>query len=1182
MGNGESTLASTLDGLEKTLSVLAATNPVGTRPLLPSELQMKGIVVSCSSDVRVNIGPVVGAVGANKARILIEVSVNTRLTCHLSRQEPLTGQYLEIVDGKVSVDAEKNVPVVFKFKELQPNAKYWYVFSGLCKNDAVECIGSFHTLAVEDDLPLQVAVVSGNDMHEQGQNDLWQQLAARVTQDVIDKERNVMGPVQYVLHLGGQVALSRIFEEAWVMLTMHTESIVTSCTLEEMESQVVEMFRGAYRLQWKLRFVREVLANASNLMMWSDQDIYSNFSTSAIFQINHDKPTAQMQVMRMLLRSAKRVFHEYQRQLWDEDYGAFQSEHANNGFTAAMKISKLELETTDINAKMLAIKKKMDFATTKMLETRLLAIKSEITLLEKQVQSAKENLESIRGEEFCIWTERHIAFLFLDMRGSHLSAGGSPTPDNPLLSPYQWDFLTNVLSERRTRLLIICSELPIADDTSENIESLFKAFPESSCSSWWGHRPNDQNRLLSMIADWKVELPNRDALLLSGASTIRCSMTSIVQDTQMRSQFYQYTTGPMTSKPSMQTIPALHAKLNDRFDINHTFEQPCQHNFILLQLTALQNRDPFSTITWCRQLQSNVKVLVGPIIGLVDATSCVIMLEVDRKAPVTCIVTSAFTSEEQKILKILPAKRPKVFHFTHLRSEHHYSVRFEGISQFTIMCHFHTLPLRPEKLAVALVCHDQLLYFPTPTCKPSLWTALETTLEEPFSNINLVIHLGGQICPKEHPSLDTARAIVHANDLLDDKSKTADSVKEQLRNIYRHHWNLPGIKDVLAMGGHIMIPNEKDVIETLLNQHDGINLQRGGDSDINVDEIIAAHLRDLADEYQLQLWPKSSIKKYQYCHISGTFGIFVWPKQDQIEVWQTLESFLDQPSLMTIIILCNQPLVDDSVEDLKEKAKVQTHPYVTTFPHHGQDILRLTQRLFDWKDDNEAKQIFYLCGHEFFGFDTVIQDVTTKLTSLHQFVVGPLYQLNHPAPTYLEEGSLGSQWVFKHQFDSTRAKSHFGYVEIGKISKLEIVTLDEEESTLSDYCKVVPASQWYKQGGISSIKIDTTEETSVDEDEVQFKKLLADKMDELKTSFETCVNPDMCHNSCFRVAQAIHPGLKRFYEICGLEIRSMIALPSLYLLTQVAMAEVSTPPIVVDEVLYIKIVSIALIKTMFK
>ncbi|KAF4317798.1 hypothetical protein JM18_005033 [Phytophthora kernoviae] len=118
--------------------------------------------------------------------------------------------------------------------------------------------------------------------------------------------------------------MERMFDQAVQLLLLYADGLsgdgVDRMNWLAMEEKATEILRSAYRSQWTLSpDLQFALANAGNLMMWSDGDIYPQFSTREEFFIDHEQPTLRMQVIRTVTRCARRLFHEYQRQLWDDN-----------------------------------------------------------------------------------------------------------------------------------------------------------------------------------------------------------------------------------------------------------------------------------------------------------------------------------------------------------------------------------------------------------------------------------------------------------------------------------------------------------------------------------------------------------------------------------------------------------------------------------------------------------------------------------------------------------------------------------------------------------------------------------------------------------------------------------------------------------------------------------------------
>ncbi|RLN76022.1 hypothetical protein DYB28_010222, partial [Aphanomyces astaci] len=216
-----------------------------------------------------------------------------------------------------------------------------------------------------------------------------------------------------------------------------------------------------------------------------------------------------------------------------------------------------------------------------------------------------------RGEEFFFRLENHIGFLMLDIRGTKLTPSGAQAPDNPVFSPVQWDFVLKVLADVTLRVLVVCSELPLVDDSNANIQEFMtsskvpssssssKPNPRSSCRSWWGAAPRDQQRLLTLVSEWKLQKPNRELVLLSGASSMGGALASTVTDMKMRTEFHQHVVGPIAGPCHMALVPTRTGVVGDRFAFQHDVVLPGENNFAVLTLAAAEGRDPVVT---CRRV----------------------------------------------------------------------------------------------------------------------------------------------------------------------------------------------------------------------------------------------------------------------------------------------------------------------------------------------------------------------------------------------------------------------------------------------------------------------------------------------------------------------------------------------------------------------------------------------------
>jgi len=69
--------------------------------------------------------------------------------------------------------------------------------------------------------------------------------------------------------------------------------------------------RDIYRHTWNLPFTQFVLSRSSHLMIWSDNDLYNDFTIAK----EDGKPLEPI-----MIKLGQEVYREYQRQLWDANY----------------------------------------------------------------------------------------------------------------------------------------------------------------------------------------------------------------------------------------------------------------------------------------------------------------------------------------------------------------------------------------------------------------------------------------------------------------------------------------------------------------------------------------------------------------------------------------------------------------------------------------------------------------------------------------------------------------------------------------------------------------------------------------------------------------------------------------------------------------------------------------------
>ena len=231
---------------------------------------------------------------------MIEVDRSREIICHVSLIDDVAPQGRVV--ATVSRNMTANCPGVFKIGGLAVNQRYKVSFSGICRRDAEERTGQFKTFDTLSPHFRAVAVANDNPQSLRlGDPNVWESIAARVASYEVDA----------ILHLGGQVHASQAFKDALVLFQRHEQTGFVSSGQHEVEEVTRERLRDVYRSAWNLPRKRAVLSSCSNLMIWSDKDVFEDFTTAQDARGDPISPD--------MIRLAHQVYREYQRQLWDPD-----------------------------------------------------------------------------------------------------------------------------------------------------------------------------------------------------------------------------------------------------------------------------------------------------------------------------------------------------------------------------------------------------------------------------------------------------------------------------------------------------------------------------------------------------------------------------------------------------------------------------------------------------------------------------------------------------------------------------------------------------------------------------------------------------------------------------------------------------------------------------------------------
>jgi hypothetical protein len=294
----------------------------------------------------VTVGPVIGYVTENSARVLLEFAKDGDVTVALSPISEKEWKYRNYKylpcreqrdPTRVTKTVKANRPCVFQFKELIFSTRYRV---DLEDSEGGQFTGLFSTLDPGNfTIDIECAtfcIVSGNNIEAQGVEgvkDVWPTLLKNLKK----------GEYQYALHIGNQVYaeqnklyakypaaidakevhfatsnMNRLHATALEMLKAHTNadlraSGVLSWQREadvRLAEKIMEMYRELYRETWSHPPTAEFLASIPNIMMLDEFDVFGDLGDVA--GVDHSDSTS---IEGFIAQCARIVYYEYQRSL---------------------------------------------------------------------------------------------------------------------------------------------------------------------------------------------------------------------------------------------------------------------------------------------------------------------------------------------------------------------------------------------------------------------------------------------------------------------------------------------------------------------------------------------------------------------------------------------------------------------------------------------------------------------------------------------------------------------------------------------------------------------------------------------------------------------------------------------------------------------------------------------------
>jgi hypothetical protein len=174
-------LNSTLEGIEKKLFVIEDIHLHHERTISHDEaVLISGKKIICRSGVKLLCGPILGLVGSDFVRLLVETDQDSELSLNVFQTDA------QLISTRfvfaVSFPAKKNTPTAFKLVNLQPATNYTVYVGGISPTETVTNYVTFQTMPTDASAMRILLINNGRvDRLLPGESNLWKEVEQRVT-----------------------------------------------------------------------------------------------------------------------------------------------------------------------------------------------------------------------------------------------------------------------------------------------------------------------------------------------------------------------------------------------------------------------------------------------------------------------------------------------------------------------------------------------------------------------------------------------------------------------------------------------------------------------------------------------------------------------------------------------------------------------------------------------------------------------------------------------------------------------------------------------------------------------------------------------------------------------------------------------------------------------------------------
>jgi len=488
----------------------------------------------------------------------------------------------------------------------------------------------------------------------------------------------------------------------------------------------------------------------------------------------------------------------------------------------------------------------------------------------------------------------------------------------------------------------------------------------------------------------------------------------------------------------------------------HDTEIPIQHVELSKQfLHDAKKRDSYKTkkladsniklhgqqLNTCR----NVQIRTGPVIGKVESTNAIVLVEVSTIADLELFLVPSDNTTKAATIHVpkqrFPQNRPGTFIVKGLKPETSYWVLVSGVSAKSAknnIGHIKTSPFHTNKMNIVAVSCDrperQL------NGETNMWKVLGDRIDK--GEVDLMIHVGDQVYA-EKESIDAAAVFRHSNhnDFANGSVEQTKALKkiyhraqDRLRDVYRYTWGLPYTAKVLRTCPHLMIWSDNDIFNDF-------TIAKGASP-------LLIHLgQQTYREYQRALWDSNIHDDYhhseeQHFHKYGNIGVMMLDMRgNRVDVdgnqraeseiispnqWKQIDDMLHDPEITAVLVASEIPFVTDPPDVIK-KGAAKVPFLVDHWGYNDKELFALLDRIFDWKAASGGKKDAVLIGGDIHvGVDSMVKDHKTGC-EIRQITTSPI--TNHVCGFFPKhEGQISERYSYVHKpLDLCR---NYGYFQV--------------------------------------------------------------------------------------------------------------------------------------------------------